>query len=121
MFASKRRPVSFGDTQIEQFVQGGEVHLPAVSCKNVGGCRQWCLCGILDRSVLGKGEHGLVHYETLRKATDEVVNSIFRVRRLLKQKRTVDAEGEPADACQPAWETPCSLCFWESSNAEIAQ
>lgn len=47
----------------------------------------------LDRSVLGRGEHGLTHYEVLRQATDTLVNSIFRVRRLLKQKRTADSEG----------------------------
>lgn len=47
----------------------------------------------LDRSVLGRGENGLVHYETLRKATDTLVNSILRLRRLLKQKRAADVEG----------------------------
>ena len=60
----------------------------------------------LDRSVLGRGEHGLVHYETLRKATDTVVNAILTVRRLLKQKRAADHEGDHAPTtcahpCEP--------------------
>ena len=47
----------------------------------------------LDRSVLGWGGHGLEHYLKLRAATDIVVNSILRVRRLLKQKRVANAGG----------------------------
>lgn len=47
----------------------------------------------LDRGILGRGSHGLEHYETLRRATDAVVNGILRVRRLLKQKRAADADG----------------------------
>ena len=47
----------------------------------------------LDRSVLGWGGQGLEHYVKLRAATDIVVNSILRVRRLLKQKRTANAGG----------------------------
>ena len=47
----------------------------------------------LDRSVLGWGGHGLDHYLKLRAATDIVVNSILRVRRLLKQKRVANAGG----------------------------
>ena len=48
----------------------------------------------LDKSVLGLGGHGLEHYVKLRAATDIVVNSILRVRRLLKQKRTTDSGGK---------------------------
>ena len=47
----------------------------------------------LDRSVLGWGGHGLEHYLKLRAATDIVVNSILRVRRLLKQKRVANVGG----------------------------
>lgn len=50
----------------------------------------------LDRGLLGRGSHGLQQYEMLRRGTDALVNGILRVRRLLKQKRTADAEGELA-------------------------
>lgn len=48
----------------------------------------------LDRGILGRGSHGLQQYEMLRRGTDALVNGILRVRRLLKQKRTADADGE---------------------------
>lgn len=48
----------------------------------------------LDKSVLGGGENGLTHYEALRHATDALINAIFRVRRLLKQKRAADPQGK---------------------------
>lgn len=47
----------------------------------------------LDRGILGRGAHGLEHYEKLRRGTDLLVNGILRVRRLLKQKRAADADG----------------------------
>ena len=49
----------------------------------------------LDRGLLGRGSHGLQQYEMLRRGTDALVNGILRVRRLLKQKRTADADGTP--------------------------
>jgi len=49
----------------------------------------------LDRSMLGCGMQGLTHYKELRAATDILVNSILKVRRLLKQKRTTTGDGEP--------------------------
>ena len=49
----------------------------------------------LDRGLLGRGSHGLQQYEMLRRGTDALVNGILRVRRLLKQKRTADADGMP--------------------------
>ena len=48
----------------------------------------------LDRGILGRGSHGLQQYEMLRRGTDALVNGILRVRRLLKQKRTADGDGE---------------------------
>ena len=54
----------------------------------------------LDRGLLGRGSHGLQQYEMLRRGTDALVNGILRVRRLLKQKRTADADGMPSlSAC----------------------
>lgn len=47
----------------------------------------------LDRGLLGRGQHGLEHYEMLRRSTDTLVNAILRLRRLLKQKRAADADG----------------------------
>ncbi len=47
----------------------------------------------LDRGILGRGAHGLEHFERLRRSTDLLVNGILRVRRLLKQKRAADADG----------------------------
>ena len=49
----------------------------------------------LDRSLLGCRLHGLAHYKELRAATDILVNSILKVRRLLKQKRTTTGDGRP--------------------------
>lgn len=48
----------------------------------------------LDRGTLGRGSHGLQQYEMLRRGTDALVNGILRVRRLLKQKRAADGDGE---------------------------
>ena len=53
----------------------------------------------LDRGLLGRGSHGLQQYEMLRRGTDALVNGILRVRRLLKQKRTADADGMPGPSC----------------------
>jgi hypothetical protein len=54
----------------------------------------------LDRGILGRGPHGLEHYEMLRRGTDMLVNAILRVRRLLKQKRAADADGALQARCQ---------------------
>ncbi len=53
----------------------------------------------LDRGILGRGSHGLQQYEMLRRGTDALVNGILRVRRLLKQKRTADGDGEHPPDC----------------------
>lgn len=65
---------------------------PAFSCQGVVS-QAVVFVRDLDRSVLGLGGQGLEHYVKLRAATDIVVNSILRVRRLLKQKRTTNAGG----------------------------
>jgi hypothetical protein len=57
----------------------------------------------LDRGILGRGSHGLQQYEMLRRGTDALVNGILRVRRLLKQKRAADGDGEPLHAQRQAY------------------
>lgn len=47
----------------------------------------------LEKSVL---RHEGDNYRKLQPAADVVVNSILRVRRLLKQKRVTDAGGKPS-------------------------
>ncbi len=58
----------------------------------------------LDRGLLGRGQHGLEHYEMLRRSTDTLVNAILRLRRLLKQKRAADADGARVRTCS-CWES----------------
>lgn len=73
----------------------------------------------LDRSVLGWGGHGLEHYLKLRAATDIVVNSILRVRRLLKQKRVANAGGGftvQASTLYTKHEAACSLALQRPHN-----
>ena len=50
----------------------------------------------LDTSLLGQNEHGMEQFDTLRKCTDELVNSILHVRQLLKRRRFEGTPHHPA-------------------------
>ena len=81
----------------------------------------------LDRGILGRGSHGLQQYEMLRRGTDALVNGILRVRRLLKQKRTADADGEllphglgPAGGCTPPSAERGKRCMADACARQVA-